>query len=304
MPLVGSCAKDPPEGDDLAWHPNAQQTVSLSEDSTTDNDDDEGEDDDYLDGLSIHTGRYTDPGWFSTPASGSASSSTMVSKVPSQCRSRDDTAVIKPKAFCMSHKHFFCKAAPKESRQDSLNWDATPCVRDGPVEPGGASDGYIANPEQVELGAQHASTFVSPSADSRSGSAVSSATFSGWTHVPDGASVSLTVQALGALDARLSSIFAEETKKMNDQAILNAQYGIGHRYAAIMGGEFAPSRRTKPPTYPHFGALSKKGAVEIRKDELERKWAENRPPSHVKKVTWHVSSKGGGYKKKVFLDYK
>jgi hypothetical protein len=318
MPLVTSSANDPFAGDALAWHPNARQTVSVSEDSVTDDMEDD-EDEDYLDGLSIHTGRYTDPGsngtWSSTHVSGSSSRTTMVPNFPPQFQSKDDTAVIKPKSFCISHKKLLCKSPPKESRQDSMDWDTTPSVRDLPEKHYRPDNVCSAASEQAALVDHHATTFCSKPGDGLCGDTLSPASFSGLSHEPGGAAVSLSLQPSDALDDRLSSIFAEETKKMNQQAVLNAQYGIGRRFASIMDGEFTPptttlacavasSRATKPPTYPYFGALLKKGAVEVRKEELERKWSQNRPPSHVKKVSWHVSSKGGGYKKKVFLDFK
>lgn len=47
----------------------------------------------------------------------------------------------------------------------------------------------------------------------------------------------------------------------------------------------------------------KKSAVQQRKEELQRQWSADRPPEHVKKVTWQVCRRTGTYKKKVVLKY-
>ena len=48
-----------------------------------------------------------------------------------------------------------------------------------------------------------------------------------------------------------------------------------------------------------FGSTKKVSAVQLRREALERKWAEDRAPTHSKKIQWHAS--GGTYKKKVIL---
>jgi len=50
-----------------------------------------------------------------------------------------------------------------------------------------------------------------------------------------------------------------------------------------------------------FGGVARRSAIQRRKEQLERKWAQDRPPAHVRKVKWQA--RGGAYKKKVVLDY-
>lgn len=45
----------------------------------------------------------------------------------------------------------------------------------------------------------------------------------------------------------------------------------------------------------------KKSSVQLRREQLEKKWAEDRPLIHSKKVMWQVAN--GAYKKQVKLDY-
>ena len=47
----------------------------------------------------------------------------------------------------------------------------------------------------------------------------------------------------------------------------------------------------------------KRSSVEIRKAQLQRKWAEQRAPTHTKKVEWQVCQATGTYKKKITLKY-
>lgn len=65
--------------------------------------------------------------------------------------------------------------------------------------------------------------------------------------------------------------------------------------------QFGGSRRSAVPYRP----AAKQGmtAVERKKLELERKWAAERQPTHVRKVKWQVGHASGMYKKKVVLDF-
>lgn len=238
-----------------------------------------------------------------------------------QRSSKDDSDVsgmhrVRPSKTCflMHPKQFFCSKSPqKESREESNDMDANPDVRDDPVH---AEALFNETGNKVTTLPADRTLIMKPTR-CHSEDTLSSSTVSSWSH--DTGRPSVTVHRVGALDTRLNSIFAEETKKMNHQAVVNAQYGLAHRYASLMGGDWnrttAPSkhttsrdvdRRSPPPPVSSFGVgrALKKGAIERRKEELERKFAENRPPAHVKKVKWQVSNKGGGYKKKVYLDYK
>ena len=52
-------------------------------------------------------------------------------------------------------------------------------------------------------------------------------------------------------------------------------------------------------TVEKFGGSAKKSSVQRRREDLERKWAEDRPLTHEKKFRWHGSN--GKYKRKVTL---
>jgi hypothetical protein len=53
-----------------------------------------------------------------------------------------------------------------------------------------------------------------------------------------------------------------------------------------------------------FGGKAKsKSTVQLRREQLEKKWAEDRVPVHSRKVSWQVKGTHGSYKKKVELHY-
>jgi len=52
-----------------------------------------------------------------------------------------------------------------------------------------------------------------------------------------------------------------------------------------------------------FGGGARNSAIERRKEELERKWAAERAPFHVKKVKWQVCQRTGTYKRQIILDF-
>ena len=119
-----------------------------------------------------------------------------------------------------------------------------------------------------------------------------------------------------AINFQLNEVFFEETEMLNRQTALNAPYGLGRNQSSmdLMLDDSSATAESEAEEQDErelhvlgvvqaFGGAAKKSAIQRRKDELELKWAENRPPLHVKKVKWHVSN-SGGYKKKVFLDIK
>jgi hypothetical protein len=52
-----------------------------------------------------------------------------------------------------------------------------------------------------------------------------------------------------------------------------------------------------------FGAPAKKSTVQASKEKLQKKWAEDRAPTHVKKTNWYVDKKSGTYRKKVAINF-
>jgi hypothetical protein len=50
-----------------------------------------------------------------------------------------------------------------------------------------------------------------------------------------------------------------------------------------------------------FGG-KKKSLVELRKEQLEKTWANNKKAAHVKKIEWGVCQTTGQYKKKIVVD--
>jgi hypothetical protein len=302
MPIVIN-HEHPVAKDVLSWHPNARTAAGVRQ-----YDDVHYDDDDFLDSVSIQTGRYTDPGanatWSSTRTSSTSSRMRMVAKVPLPPRfSKDDLAMAtqsRSKSCRIHPKQFLCISPQTDSRDESNQTDSYSCERD-PPEVGVPCDGlplYSSSSDRVALldTCQSASTSRNESPDNVFSSA--------WSTASD--PTTLTIRSVGVLDTRLSRIFAEETDKMNRQAVLNAQHGVGHRHSSLVNSqdqrEVLLSREGVLPPATAGRAL-RKSAIESRKEELQRKWAENRPTSHVKKVSWQVSNKGGGYKKKVYLDY-
>jgi hypothetical protein len=300
MPIVSNPGH-PVAKDILSWHPNARTTAGVRQDFGSEYDDVHYDDDDFLDSDSIQTGRYTDPGtnatWSSTRTSSTSSRMRMEAKVPMPPRfSKDDLAMAtqsRSKSCRIHPKQFLCISPQKDSRDESNHTDSFLCERD-PPDVGVPYDGlplYSSSSDRVALldTCQAALTSRNESPDN-----VFSST---WSTASD--PTTLAIRSVGVLDTRLSRIFAEETEKMNRQAVLNAQHGIGYRHYQ----REAPLSREGVLPPDTAGRALRKSAIESRKEELQRKWAENRPPPHVKKVSWQVSNKGGGYKKKVYLDY-
>lgn len=307
MPIVGNHGH-PAAKDVLSWHPNARKAAGVNQDFGDEFVEDPYEDDDYLDGVSIQTGLYTDPGvtatWSSARASSTSSRVLMVAKAPLPPRlSKDDLAMTtqsRPKSCRIHPKHFLCISTQEESRDEVDLADSASCYRDTPEEVGNT---YSTSSDRVALldACHSSSTIRSAAADNMFSTT--------WSETSDPST--LAIRPVRVLDTRLSRIFAEETEKMNRQAILNARHGIGHRHPSRFISESTALQDQREAHLSREGNLTpatairalSKSAIESRKEELQRKWAENRPPSHVKKVSWHVSNKGGGYKKKVYLDY-
>lgn len=97
---------------------------------------------------------------------------------------------------------------------------------------------------------------------------------------------------------------------------MDDRHGIKKNNGKI-NGDFKPGDTTKPTedimanperfhefpnvsaTVKRLGCFLKPSTVQLRRQELERKWAEDRVPTHTKKVSWQASK--GTYKKKVVL---
>jgi hypothetical protein len=138
--------------------------------------------------------------------------------------------------------------------------------------------------------------------------------------------------APGAIDARLGAVFAQEMHFENEKVMsaraanrqttrllegkddprleqpsvatkLNAS---ARSYStAAQASEHKPAREEASVTavVQRFGGAAKKTAIERRKEELEKKWAADRAPFHVKKIKWQVCKRSGAYKKHVVLDF-
>jgi hypothetical protein len=118
-------------------------------------------------------------------------------------------------------------------------------------------------------------------------------------------------------DANLADIFAEElemdqrgksvnkkvTKSASQSPASTARTDTTTRSGSSVK-KLTPPRSEISHVIERFGGKAKsykKSAVQIRREELEKKWAADRLPTHRRKVKW--SSNNGTYKKQVTLDY-
>ena len=86
----------------------------------------------------------------------------------------------------------------------------------------------------------------------------------------------------------------------SDNCVDNDSSGRNKKSSVVVDGAAVSLAVTR------FGQKTKshkKSAVQLRREQLEKKWAEDRAPvdSMSRKVKWHASN--GCYKKKVILDY-
>jgi hypothetical protein len=104
----------------------------------------------------------------------------------------------------------------------------------------------------------------------------------------------------------MGDIFAHEIHRLDSQKLKKEQHVVPKksngpnslRVGESAEGSFS-SASSVLASVQKFGGRGKVTSVQKRKEELERKWAEDSVPKHTKKVEWHVSN--GAYKKKVIL---
>ena len=158
------------------------------------------------------------------------------------------------------------------------------------------------------------------------------------TSISDGETVSTWSEdsgqpsiAPGAIDARLGAVFAQEMQFENEkvmaaraasrqatrllegkddprleQPLLATNWNASaSSYSTAQAREHKPAREEASVTavVQRFGGASRKTAIQRRKEELEKKWAADRAPFHVKKIKWQVCQRSGAYKKNVVLDF-
>jgi hypothetical protein len=130
--------------------------------------------------------------------------------------------------------------------------------------------------------------------------------------------------APNAVDGCLVTVFGQETRRLNEHDQVNYDYKLEplkeetadastitwtsskdeDAISSASSSSLQPVRVHEVADQFGGGAQSinnKKKQVDLRKQELERLWAADKLPSHVRKVKWQPS--GGTYKKKVVLDF-
>jgi len=106
----------------------------------------------------------------------------------------------------------------------------------------------------------------------------------------------------GAVDPRLGEVFGYETDRLNQEAA--SKVCLTYPLATNNDKDVLLPPPKVSAVVRQFGGSAKKSGVQRRMEELEKKWAEDRVPNPVKKVTWEPSNgKKGTYRKKVVLDY-
>jgi hypothetical protein len=159
------------------------------------------------------------------------------------------------------------------------------------------------------------------------------------TSISDGETVSTWSEdsgqpsiAPGAIDARLGAVFAHELQFENEKfmsaratnrpatrllerkddprlerpLVAKEWHASARSFSTIaQGSEHKPAREEASVTavVHRFGGAAGKTAIQRRKEELEKKWATDRAPFHVKKTKWQVCQRSGAYKKHVVLDF-
>lgn len=113
-----------------------------------------------------------------------------------------------------------------------------------------------------------------------------------------------------SFDATMGEIFAEEMRrldlddKMVQEATSSKLAGTKESTTETLVTPSLTARQTTKTssvteTVQQFGGSGKRNAVQRRREALERKWAEEKLPTHSKKIKWQVCN--GTYKKKVTL---
>jgi hypothetical protein len=159
------------------------------------------------------------------------------------------------------------------------------------------------------------------------------------TSISDGETVSTWSEdsgqpsiAPGAIDARLGAVFAQEMHFENEK-VMSAR-ATSRQATRLLEGKDDP-RLEQPLVAPkwnastrsysttaqasehkldreeasvtavvqRFGGAARTTTIQRRKEELEKKWAADRAPFHVKKIKWQVCQRSGAYKKHVVLDF-
>jgi hypothetical protein len=115
--------------------------------------------------------------------------------------------------------------------------------------------------------------------------------------------------------ATMADIFAEELQLQENES--TTPHSFGQRSSAAstsLASSAAHSSNNesdsikKAPTAEVIrkfggGKAKPKSTVQLRREQLEKKWAEDRVPVHSRKVSWQVKGTHGSYKKRIELHY-